>query len=157
MNAADYPEFLNRWDPGVDVEALVGTFWNIDGPHSPERTASAALAVDQLTRYLAHATFPGRGAVTLPHGGDVYRQVGEWRSTIGRLQQVLEQLARRAGELAEDPTLYDDRRGDHRPAVTALEAQAALEEARQTLAPLDRALGAAHNASGHLGHQMAEQ
>lgn len=149
--APSYPEFRNYWDDGLDAGALVGTFWHRDGPHSPDSVASAALGVDQLFHYLARATAPWAGA-NLPRGSDVYRLVGELRSALGHLDQVLDQTSIRAGELADDPTLYDDRRDGRDPADTAREMQGALDTARVALGPLLDALGAAHAAAGHLGH-----
>lgn len=154
MSAPSYPEFRNRWDDGLDPEALIGTFWHPDGPYSRDLVATAADAMDRLAHYLARATAPWVGG-RLPHGSDVYRLVGELRSALGRLDQVLDQTSRRAEELAADPTLYDDRdrdRAQRDPADTARELQGALDAARVALGPLMDALGAAHSASGHLGH-----
>lgn len=148
MSAADYPEFHDHGG-GLNVEALIATFWHRDGPHAPESVATAALAVDELTHYLARAT-SDRGS--MPSGPDVYRLISELRSALGRLDQVLDQTAGHVAALANDPALYDDRR-DGRPAAhTAEQARGALDAARTTLGPLLAALDAAHNASGHLGH-----
>lgn len=152
MSAPDYPEFRRQWDDGLDPEALISTFWHPDGPYSRALVTAAADAMDRLAHYLARATAPWVGG-RLPHGADLYRLVGELRSTLGRLDQVLDQVAHRAGEMAGDPTLYDDRGPTRDPADTARELQGALDAARVALGPLAVALGAAHSASGHLGHR----
>lgn len=138
-------------DGGPDVHAILAEFWHPDGPHSPDSVASAALAIDELTRYLARATIPA--STTLPHAGDVYRLVSELRSALGRLDQVLEQTSRRMAAITADGGIYDDRRDGRDPADTAREAQGGLDAARVALGPVLDALGAAHRASGHLGHR----
>lgn len=148
-----YPEFANRWDDGLNVEALIATFWHRDGPHSADSVASAALAIDELTHYLARATLHSD---VLPQGGDLYRVVSELRSALSRLDQVLDQMSTRAEQIAHDPTLYDDRRDGRDPADTAYEAQGGLDAARPALGQLLAALGQAHNASGHLGHDLPD-
>ncbi len=138
---------IDPYSDGPNVEAIIGTWWHRDGPHSADRIVAAGLAIDELTHYLARAT----STATLP-GPRVYRLISELRSALGRLDQVAGQLSTRIGQLAEDPTLYDDRGRDHDPAVTAREAQGGLDAARVALGPLTAALAAAHSASGHLGH-----
>ena len=152
MSEQTYPEFRGRWNDELDVEALIGTFWHRDGPHDAESIKTAALGVDELLHYLARATAPWEGN-TLPNASDLYRVVGELRSGLGRLEQVLDQLFDRAGKLAEDPSLYDDRRSEVYPAgMTALAMQRALDTARAALVPLQTGLSDAHRAAGHLGH-----
>jgi hypothetical protein len=139
-------------DDRPKVAAIMGTWWHPDGPYSSERIIAAGLALDELTHYLARATlYPG----VLNHGPQLYRLLGELRSGLGRLDQILDQLSERATDLAGDPTLYDDRSTRTRrrdPADTAREIAGSLDAARLALGPLTQALGAAHNASAHLGH-----
>ncbi|GAA4554773.1 hypothetical protein GCM10023175_53490 [Pseudonocardia xishanensis] len=150
----------HRYGPGMpdellddeghpDASAIIGKFWHRDGPHTPESVRSAALAIDELTHYLARATWRRH---VLPSGPALYEFVGELRSAIGRLDQVLDQAARHAGALVDDPTLYDDRRDGRDPAQTAREVQGGLDAARVVLGPVAEALGQTHSASGHLGH-----
>jgi hypothetical protein len=140
---------LLNLDGEPEVEAIIGTFWHRDGPHSRTRTAAAALAVAELTHYLARATAHPE---TLQYGPDVYRLIFELRSALGRLDQVLDQASSRMAGLAEGGGLYDDR-GDGRDAAsTAREVQGGLDAARVSLGGLLDALGTAHRASGHLGH-----
>lgn len=125
-----------------DAHVLIGDYWPADGPHSRESVAAAALGVDELAHYLARATAPwGAGPGVLRYGPDVYRVIGELRSAMGRLDQVLDQIAQRAAALADDPTLYDDRRDGTDPDATARLAAAALTDARKALRSVDGSLG----------------
>lgn len=145
-------------DGAPDAHVLIGDYWPADGPHSRESVAAAALGIDKLAHYLARATAPwGAGPQVLAQGGDLYRLVGELRSAIGRLDQVLDQAAQRAGHLTEDPTLYDDRRDGRDPAATARELEGALSHARLDVGTLSTSLSAAHSAAAHLGHDDSEQ
>lgn len=146
--AGEYPEFRGDWSDEIDAEKVIHTFWYPDGPHSSDTIVSAAAAIDYLTHYLARATFRGP-----TKGPRLYRVVGELSSAVGRLDQVLDQLSRHAGNLATDRTLYDDRR-DRPASVTAGDLQGALDAARVALGPLAAAFRAAHSASGHLGHDV---
>jgi hypothetical protein len=58
---------------------------------------------------------PPQHTTSLPQGGDMYQLLSALQSTLGRLDEVLDQTSRRCAALAEDPTLYDDRRD---PAAT---------------------------------------
>lgn len=139
--------------PAVDAE-LVDDAWPVAGPHDPDTVASAALAIDKLTRYLTHATPPGGPAgQTLPCGSDIHRLLRQLRSALGRLDQVLEHTRARTLELQTDPTLYDDRRCQEHPAGrTVDELSEALWRTRAQLGDTITALGQAHAAAGHLGH-----
>lgn len=150
MTEALHTAGLLKVDGDPDVDAIIAEFWHPDGPHSPKSVASAALAIDELTRYLARATIH---ASTLPHASDVYRLVSELRSALGRLDQVLEQTSQRVAAITADGGIYDDRRGDRGPADTARQAQGGLDAARVALGPVLDALGGARRASGHLGHE----
>jgi hypothetical protein len=137
---------VDPYTGGPNVEAIIGTWWHRDGPHDPDRVAAAALAVDELTHYLARAT---QGSMSGPR---LYRLVGELRSAVARLDQVFMQMSGHAAALADDPTMYDDRGRGHDPAATAREAQGGLDAALIPLGEVNAALGQAHRASGHLGH-----
>lgn len=132
----------------MNVDEVIAEHWHRDGPHSVESVASAALAVDALLHYLARATWD---QATMPRGGDIYRVVGELRSGLGRLDQVLEQMGRHAYALSSDPGLYDDRRDGRDPRRTAKEAAAHLGRVREGLSGVLADLDAAHSAVAHLG------
>lgn len=139
---------IDEYTDGPNVEAIIGTWWHRDGPHSGDRIEAAGLASDELAHYLARATLH---ADQLP-APRVYRLVGELRSALDWLDQVLDQLSTRAAQLADDPTLYDDRGRGVDAADTAFEVQGGLDAARPALGQLLAALAQALNASGHLGH-----
>lgn len=148
MTAPRTTELLDD-DGHPDAPAIISTFWHRDGPHTAAQVAAAALAVDELTHYLARATWC---RTSMPAGSDMCRIISELRSALGHLDQVFDQMSRHAGTLADDPTLYDDRHDGRDPADTAREMQGGLAAARLTLGPLVAATAAAHNTSSHLGH-----
>lgn len=99
--------------------------------------------------FLARATWaPGN----LPNAGDVYRVIGELRSAFGRFDQVLDQLSRRAAVLVDDTTCTTTAAGPNTRLATPPARCKALDAARVPLGTLAEVLGAAHNRSGHLGH-----
>ncbi|WP_156819921.1 hypothetical protein [Pseudonocardia sp. HH130630-07] len=140
----------------VDASAVACDYWHPDGPHTPATVAQAAVMVDEMTHYLARATAPWVDpAAVLPHAGDLYTVLGRLRSGLGRLDQVLHQLAGRAENLSLDDTLYDDRGDDRNAGDTAAAGAAGLRDARRALPELIEALGRAHDATGCLGHRDA--
>ncbi len=136
--------------PG-DVEGIIHAHWHPDGPHTPESVRAAGAAIDELSRYLARATAPWVQGLEL-RGADLYHLIGELRSAAGKVDQVLDQLAGRAEQLADDPTLYDDRRDDHLAADTVHEAWTHLTATRGALTHVIGHLDHAHSAASHLGH-----
>lgn len=88
----------------------------------PALAETAAVMVGELVRFLNHATRPS-AATTLPYASTVYRVVGSLATAAHSLEQLCQQLAVRAGELADDPTLRHDEHRDsadcHRAATAA--------------------------------------
>lgn len=147
------PDQLRDHDGHPDAEAIADTYWPPDGPHSRESVTAAAATIDRLTRYLARATSPWARPPALRYGSDLYALIGELRSALGTLDQVFAQASERAGQLVDDPTLYDDRRDGHEAADTARDTQGALDAARVALGALAEKIADAHQAAGHLGHK----
>lgn len=134
----------------MDAYEVVEQHWPYDGPHSDETVEQAATAVGQLVRYLSNATWPYKRNVA--SGPTLYRVLSSMNSSVYGLRQLLEQLQTTAVELADDESMYDDRRD--RPARgTAVDAAAALGEALVALAPLIRAVEHASSLTCHLGHE----
>lgn len=134
----------------MDAYEVVEQNWPYDGPHSDETVESAATAVGQLVRYLSNATWPYKKVVA--SGPTLYRVLSSVNASAYGLRQLLEQLQTTAVDLAEDESMYDDRRD--RPArTTAVDTAAALGEALRALGPLIRAVEHASSLTCHLGHE----
>lgn len=134
----------------MDAYDLVEQYFPFDGPHSDETVEAAATAVGRLVRYLNNATWPYRGHVA--SGPCLYRVTSQVASAAHGLRQLLEQLRDTAVELADNATMYDDRRD--RPARgTVVEAASHLDSALQALGPLTTALDRATTLACHLGHE----
>lgn len=121
--------------------------WHYDGPHTDDTVTDAAAAIERLVRYMANATYR-----PIDMGPAVHRTLSHLDSALYMLDQVLRQIGQGvAGPLADDETLYDDRRD--RPGVdTALDVAEAIEEGRQGIS--SRLTQAAQLAS-HLGHLVS--
>lgn len=52
-----------------------------DSRHHRDRTLGLAAHIDAASRTLVYATMPGKNGLSYP--GDVYRVIGELRSTVG--------------------------------------------------------------------------
>jgi hypothetical protein len=131
-------------------DAIEGHF-PYDGPHSADKVTDAAYGISALVRYLNNATRPGRK--TLEWGATVHQVLGGIHATTASLDQLFRQLGEAAERLADDPTLYDDRRSDLHPGgKTALEVSSTLTEARSVLDGLVSKLDDAHSLSSHLGN-----
>jgi hypothetical protein len=131
---------------GPNVEAIVGTWWRLDGPDSADSVATAARAMDQLTHYLQRVT--GSDGPLIPIQG-VHRLIGELHSVVNGLEQVFGHVSSEAGQFAYHPELVDDR-PDRDPGHTARDVEGALAIARLALGRALTALGEAHDAAGHL-------
>jgi hypothetical protein len=129
-------------------DGIVEGHWPYDGPHSEESVELAAKVIAGLVRYMNNALWSVR-----PCGPSLYRVLSALNGAVYGADQLLDQLRGAAVALAEDSTMYDDRRD--RPAQrTARELAAELVDARQALAdgplrPIERAAGLAC----HLGHE----
>ncbi|MBP2371333.1 hypothetical protein [Pseudonocardia parietis] len=82
--------------------------WSIAGPYTADRVLLAAEEIDELTRYLAHATLPERAHVAVTCGKDLCRLISALRSGVGRLDQVLVQIRHRAQECVAPPEDAED-------------------------------------------------
>ena len=136
-----------------DAESVVGQFWPLHGPYSPERTAGAAATAAELVRYLNHATQSGPDGV--PAAATAYRTVGGLQAAAGGLAQTLSQLDRHVQLWSEHAALYDDTAGRDDQAAAAARAEAAsaaLDDAVLVARSLAHALARVHGELGHLGH-----
>lgn len=131
----------------LDAVDLVNAHWPTIGPHTDETIASAALAISELYRYLAHATRSGKA---LPYIGDGYRALGGFTAGVSSAQQVMMQLGQWVAGLVDAPDLRHDNAGD--PAGTAAMAVNELVVAAGAFGRAATALGRAQSALGHLYH-----
>lgn len=133
--------------PGaVDV---IGQHWPTIGPHTDETVSSAALAVSELCRYLAHATRAGKA---LPYACDGYTVVGRLATAATAARQVLTQLSDWAADLPQSPGLRHD--AGENATDTAVAAAAHLLAATGALDRASSSLARAHSALGHLYHEQ---
>ena len=139
----------------MDFPDVVDQHFSIDGPHDADQIIAALRSAGQLLRYVAHATYPGKGH--LPYGPQIYRAVGALNGVVSTAAQVADQLGFAAADVADDPTLYDDRYSVKYPATrTALSLALVLQD--EVALALGRArplLDAAHSLACHLGHNEA--
>lgn len=142
---------LERNEPS-SAEEIVERFWPYDGPHSRDTVESAAQAIAGLVRYLNNATWnPQR----LPAPG-LYRVLSNLNSMMYGLDQLLNQLTTATDRVADDPTLYDDRRD--RPARnTAVEVGSHLKAAAGALDGPRSAVERAVQLASHLGHESVRR
>ncbi|CAM4521219.1 hypothetical protein NONI108955_41860 [Nocardia ninae] len=134
---------------------IVAEHWPLSGPHSEESLASATEAIDELVRYLAHATIANQAAEALPFAPDGYIVISRLATAAHAQDQVLRQLADWAdNHLAADPNLRHDTEPADRASVTALEASAYLNDAANKAGELGRALARAQGLLGHLYHDQ---
>lgn len=126
----------------TDPTDFVRAHWHSDGPHTSESIASAATAIEELMRYLAHATRLDLDVPTL------YAMTGSLAHATQISEQVLTQLASSTAALAD----RDDLRSDDiniAPATAALTAAGALDGDRDVRA-LRQRLDIAQQQLGHL-------
>jgi hypothetical protein len=130
---------------------VIGAAWPTDGPHTAERTVTAARAAGELVRYLAYATRPAAG---LPEPADAYELIGAVRVLLDRLPQALIQTGRRFAVLAAAPgaRLTDPAHpaDPQNPAMAAETVDGGLAAAARTLAEVSARLNAAHTQAGRL-------
>lgn len=138
-----------------DFDDLIEEHFPYDGPHSRDTVLDAARVISGLVRYLNNATGPGNGQETLQYGPTVYRLLGAISNATQGLDQLLEQVTDALDRVADDLTLYDDRRGDHTGGDTAHMAAALVEEARRTLVAPRQRLDHAWQVTSHLGHDLS--
>lgn len=134
----------------VDGAEVVAKHWPLAGPHDEETMASAAMAVEELARYMAHATI-GTELDALPYACDGYTVIGRLATAAHSERQVLRQLA----EWADGLTNAFGLRHDTPPGSaddTARAAAAYLREAANAAESLAKWLRHAQGALGHLYH-----
>lgn len=138
---------------------LVNAAWPLDGPYTPESLISAARALAELYRYLAHATI-GDAARALPNIPDAYPAFGVLMAAARSNQQVLQQVATRIDHLAEiDPTIRHDNGDDaegNRAAVALIDAAEHLRGAANSAGQMAAALSHASGQLSHIYHEDAE-
>lgn len=136
----------------TDFTDVVDQHFSIDGPHDAETIITALQAATGLLRYVAHATYPGKKH--LPLGPQICSAVGALSGLVSTAAQVSDQLGFAVADIAEDPSMYDDRYSAKHPArQTALEAAVVLQdEAAPALSRALRPLQDAHSLTGRLGH-----
>jgi hypothetical protein len=133
----------------VDGAAVVAKHWPTNGPHTEESLASAAEAIGELVRYMAHATI-GTEVSALPYACGGYTVVGRLSTAATSQEQVLRQIAKWADSLSVDSSLRHDKGADAR--VCALEAAAYLYDAAINAGRLGHSLEVAQSLLGHLYH-----
>jgi hypothetical protein len=126
----------------VDVTDL-----NVDGPHSPERTAEVGQLFDDCSRFLVYATMREKGGLEYP--GDAYRLIADIYSATGRLPQACEQIGQFLMAQGRRADAYEAR--GRNPAEQAAIGAARLAEAATAAHNLTRALQAAQTAIAGLG------
>lgn len=133
----------------VDGAEVVAKHWPVSGPHDEETIASAAMAAEELQRYMAHATIGEVDA--LPYACDGYTVVGRLATAAHSERQVLQQLAGWADGLTNAFGLcHDTPPGSAND--TARAAAAYLREAAKAAESLAKWLRHAQGALGHLYH-----
>jgi hypothetical protein len=174
-------EVLWRVMPYVeDVSDVVEAALPYDGPHSRDTVIDAARLMAGAGRYLNNATQPHTADTTLAWASTIGSVLGNVKTTLYQLDQLLDQLAQAALRLAEDPTVYSDQvpydrntpRDQHLAArhdagVTALMTLAdQLRQIRPDLVTWDdhgfrpvggiaQKLEGPHSLAGQLGHETA--
>lgn len=96
-------------EPDIDRRDVVDEFWPYDGPHSRETVIDAANAIPDLVRYLNNATQPGTAARTLAWANTIDALVSAIKTSVYRMDQLIDQLAAAARTQAADPSVYDAR------------------------------------------------
>ena len=120
---------------------------NVDGPHSPERTAEAGQLFDDCSRLLVYATMSDKGGLEYP--GDAYRLIADIYSAVGRLPQACMQIGQFLHAQAAREGAYEAQGRD--PAKCAALAAAHLSGAASAADTLTAALQAAQTAIAGLG------
>lgn len=125
----------------------------VDGPHSPERTAAAARLIADAVRFLNYASLPAAKAPGISYAGDVDDVVRAIAGAVNGLQQTLDQLAyclRR--DLAGGHLQLDDygRRNAESPTHAVVVAEAELGTAKNLCSHLRDALSRAARFTGSM-------
>lgn len=140
-----------------DGEAVVAEHWPYDGPHSPERLATALEAIAELVRYSNNAS---QHQHNLGFAPQVWRTLDGMSAAAGGLPQLFSQFAAWTEELSRDSTVrHDAWRAEpamsHQVAEeTAAEAATALRQAGVLARQLQEAVSAARQPLSHLYHEQ---
>lgn len=146
---------MNAFDPEMFIAAHG---WRMDGPHSPDRLASALQTAAELIRYANHATL-SRRLVTTMQAQECDPVLGALATMASRFGDLTNRLADYASfTLAADPTLRHDQHtqpGESRQAASdaAFTAAVKLTHARDLAGELAGALREAHGELSHLYHE----
>jgi len=129
---------------------VVGAYWALDGPYSPELIESAAVALAELVRYIGRATQPQHDVLTeAPH---VAGLLGSLATAAHREKQLCRQLSVSARGLADDPSVRHDLcRDDAEPSRLM-----AVTAARKAAAELGFAVDVAEELGGFLDRAHRE-
>lgn len=131
--------------PGPDE--IVEMYWPYDGPRDPELTASAAVAIERLTRYLNNTTQYDSG---VPYAATVGAIMTAQRAAVQLQDQLLDQCQRRLIAVADDPNLYDWTSSDTSPRQIALDGATKIQAAQEARARYAAALAEATKETGRL-------
>jgi hypothetical protein len=144
-------------DPSMteSLSVVVERVLPYDGPHSADTLRDASNGLSALVRYLNNATGPWNAERTLRQTPDVADALGGLGAAVGRLDQLLGQLADALDNLGRDPTLYDDGRDRAAVGVAGLASERVLV-AREIASVLATNLADAHGLTAHLGHDLRD-
>jgi len=179
-NAREALEVIARMLPYAgDTGDVIETVFPYDGPHSRDTVTDGARAMAAIGRYLNNATQQTR---IVGDGQALAAVVGNVKTVLFQLDQLLEQTAGAALRLAENPELYSDQtpypgEGGRAQWLTdrhddgvraAMQVADTLHEVRGKLVVWDsegfmpvgglaRELEAPHSLANQLGMNVAEQ
>lgn len=116
------------YQDNVDAVNLVQELFPTIGPHTPERLVQATVVIDEMVRYLAHATHNSRE--TSSDASELASAVGNLGHALGSLGQVQRQLRQACSYLsAENGLRHDEDRTKQSAATAAYLAGQYLAEA----------------------------
>lgn len=113
----------------IDPVKVIGELFPTTGPHTPEQLVNASLVIDELWRYLAHATY-NRDNPATDDVVSVYMIAGNLGHSAHVAGQVYAQLSNACRRHAQRADLgHDNTESD--PGVSAVEASVDLEDCQQ--------------------------
>lgn len=128
----------------TDPTEFVRRHWSSDGPHTPESITSAATTIEELTRYLAHAT---HGDLDVP---TLYAVTGALAHATQISEQVLTQLADSCAELSGRDDLRSDDINTSPSGAALIAADELGVEAKRDVGSLRKRLDQAQQQLGRL-------
>lgn len=131
-----------------DAERTIDCTWSVAGPYDAQLVFLAAVGIDKLTRYLAHATLPGRTQETGASKQELYRLISALRSGISRLDQVLTQIR----DHAQDSIPASDDRGGTAaaPRAETAELMRNLDSAAERIRDVAATMAEAQRTAAHI-------